>query len=81
MNRHRSLTPQELALKIKSLRKGIGLTVREEAKVLGMAEPTIKKYESGERTPPLDVRQRMSEIFQVPLIELIEWSGEDGKSE
>lgn len=57
--------------KIKQFRKDKGLTQKELATKLGVAEITIRKYESGDREPKLDQLQKIASALDVAVEELI----------
>jgi len=53
--------------KIKELRKNKGLTQSELAKIVGKSTITIRKYESGDITPPIDVLNDIAESLNVQI--------------
>ena len=52
----------DLSCRLKELRKARGLSQKNFAESLGVVPRTYQRYESGERTIPSDVLQRLSEI-------------------
>ena len=55
---------------IKVLRKKNKLTQAKLGKEIGKKEITIRKYESGEITPPTETLQKISEVLNVSIAEL-----------
>jgi SOS-response transcriptional repressor LexA len=71
---------KELGQRIKAARKGIaGLTQEKLAKKLGIAYPTLNKYENGHRTPDADLLAQMATILDCDPGWLL--SGEEGDLE
>ena len=50
---------------IKTIRKKKGLTQKQLAELTGLIEPTIRKYESGQRTPKSDNLIKIAEALGV----------------
>lgn len=48
-----------------------GLTSEELARELGCTKGAISLYENGERTPSAEVLQKLADIFDIPLIQLM----------
>lgn len=57
--------------RIKELRKERGLTQAKVASDLGIAQPTIYKYEKGLRNIPMSVLQKFANYFEMSITELI----------
>ena len=55
----------KFAEKLKSLRDEQGLFQRDLAKNMGLTQPTIAKYESGDREPDLDTLIAFAKYFKV----------------
>lgn len=53
--------------KLRTLRKGKGLTQQDVARRLGTARATISNYEVGRRTPHLSDLRRFAELYGVNL--------------
>lgn len=53
--------------RIKELRKDAGLTQKEFAKIIGITDASISKYENGEMIPKIDKLEKMSDIFGVTV--------------
>src|SRR5690606_13828488 len=53
--------------KIKSLRKGLGLTQVQLANLVGVEQPYIAAWESGQRNPIGENLQTLAEIFKVDV--------------
>ena len=55
----------KFAEKLKSLRDEQGLFQRDLAKNMGLTQPAIAKYESGDREPDLDTLIAFAKYFKV----------------
>lgn len=55
---------------IRKIRLEKGLTQREVSERCGIAEPTIRKYESGKLNPKRETLQRIARALEVPWISL-----------
>lgn len=60
-----------LGTKIKEIRKQKKITQKALADVLGIAEITIRKYESNEREPNLEMLQKIATALEVSLSKLL----------
>lgn len=58
---------EDLGRKLRTLRKGRGLTQRDVADRLGMVRATLSNYEVGRRTPHLSDLRRLAELYGVGL--------------
>lgn len=58
--------------KIKQFRKEKGLTQKELAAKLGVAEITIRKYESGDREPKLDQLEKIASALDIEFLDLMD---------
>ena len=65
--------------RIKEQRKNYGLTQKQLAEKMGVAEITIRQYELGKRIPSLDVLQNIAEAIEVSLRDLIPPNGESNE--
>lgn len=63
---------------IKTIRKNRGLTQEELAIRLSVVRQTVSKWEKGLSVPDADMLQRMAEVLEVPVSELL---GEEQKME
>ena len=63
---------------IKTIRKNKGLTQEELAIRLSVVRQTVSKWEKGLSVPDADMLQRMAEVLEVPVSELL---GEEQKME
>ncbi|ABY93705.1 XRE family transcriptional regulator [Thermoanaerobacter brockii subsp. lactiethylicus] len=54
-----------LGKRIKELRKKKGITQKELASYLGISDRAVGYYESGQRTPPPDILQKIADFFNV----------------
>ena len=59
-----------LGERIRKARKG-NMTQAELAKLIGVHEITVRRWELGERTPNIKDLQRISEVLKVPMDELL----------
>ena len=57
--------------RIKKLRLSKKLTQKQLGEKIGRSTESIKKYESGEITPPWSVVERIAEALNVPFNELV----------
>lgn len=53
--------------KLRACRVQAGLLQREAAKALGVSEASLISYEKGDRSPDMDLGQRMSELYGIPM--------------
>lgn len=60
-----------IGINIKVHRKKIGITQEQLGKIVGVGKSNISMYESGDRIPPLDIVEKMSELFGVGLDDLM----------
>ena|GEM_PF-5236964 len=58
--------------KIRSIRSERKLTQKELAKLSGLSEITIRKYEADERTPKKEQLQHLAEALNVPINSLLD---------
>lgn len=58
---------EDIGRKLKTLRKGKGLTQLDVANRLGLVRATISNYEVGRRTPHLSELKRFAELYGVGL--------------
>ncbi|NNG67209.1 helix-turn-helix domain-containing protein [Caldanaerobacter subterraneus] len=56
-----------LGERIKELRKKKGVTQKELALYLGVSDRAVGYYESGQRTPPPDILQKIADFFHVSV--------------
>lgn len=57
--------------RIKQARKEAGLTQKKLAEKIGIAETTIRRYESNERQPRIEQLYKISETIGVPINSLV----------
>ena len=57
---------------VRALRRGRDVTQAQLAKVLGCAESTICRWESGKRALPLDALAEIAKAFKVPVTYFLE---------
>lgn len=62
---------KRIGLKIKENRKKLKLTQKELGEKIGKTESSIQKYEKGLTQIPNDVLEKLSEVFQISMYELI----------
>lgn len=55
---------------LKACRVQAGLTQLEASKVLKISEKTLINYETGKSAPNMDVAQRLSELYLIPMGEM-----------
>jgi len=56
---------------IKSARKSCGLTQKVLAEKLGVAEITVRQYESNKRKPSLETLHNIAHIFDIPFADFL----------
>lgn len=59
------------AFKLKQLRKKKKLTIMNLGKIIGVSKASIIKWEHGEYIPTVDHLVSLSELYNVPIDELI----------
>ena len=57
---------------IRRNRKSKGLTQAQFAELLDMSEMTIRRWESGDRSPRMEELQKISQVLGVPINELLD---------
>lgn len=57
--------------RLKSLRKERNITQTQLADAVGIAQPTIYKYEKGIRKIPMNVLEKFANYFEISVTELI----------
>ena len=53
--------------KLRACRAQAGFTQSEVAKLLGVSEVTLVSYETGKSSPNMEMGQKMSELYGIPL--------------
>lgn len=72
MNIGESLKQKQIGEKIKLIRKDKKITQKQLGELIGKKEITVRKYESGEINPNIEILKKISIVLDVPLIELID---------
>ncbi|MBM6821886.1 helix-turn-helix domain-containing protein [Fusobacterium mortiferum] len=62
---------EKIGLKIKENRKRLKLTQKSLGEKIGKTESSIQKYEKGLTQIPNDVLEKLADVFQIPIFELI----------
>ena len=57
---------------IRRNRKAKGLTQAQFAELLNMSEMTIRRWESGDRSPRMEELEKISSVLDVPINELLD---------
>lgn len=65
----------EMKWRLAACRVQAGYTQKEVAKLVGVVEQTIIRWEQGASAPNMEQAQRLSEIYQIPLA-YMDWSRE-----
>lgn len=60
--------------RIKEIRLEKGLTQREVSARCHIAEPTIRKYESGRLNPKFETMEKIAAALEVPVTQLMGWN-------
>lgn len=63
--------------KLKELRKGKGISLKELGTVVGVAESTMSLYENGKRQPDYETLLKLAEYFGVTVDYLLRGSEEE----
>lgn len=63
--------------KLKELRKGKGISLKELGAVVGVAESTMSLYENGKRQPDYETLLKLAEYFGVTVDYLLRGSEEE----
>lgn len=53
-------------ISLTAARVNAGLTQKEAAQAIGIAQSTLKRYEAGKGKPRVDVMERISETYHYP---------------
>lgn len=64
----------DLGERIQKARKSKGLTQKQLAEKLEIAEITVRKYESNKREPKIEIMKKIAEALGVSVAELIGWN-------
>jgi DNA-binding XRE family transcriptional regulator len=67
----RTITKEQSGSKLQSFRISSGYTRKQIADIIGISEPTLKAYESGERMLRLDVAYQLAQIYGTTIDHLI----------
>lgn len=62
---------KKIGLKIKENRKKLKLTQKELGEKIGKTESSIQKYEKGLTQIPNDVLEKLADVFQMSVFELL----------
>lgn len=58
---------EEISKKLREYRAGLNATQREMAEKIGISSASLSAYESGSKTPPLDIAIRIADTLNVSL--------------
>ena len=61
-----------LGATIKQLREGNGFTQEQLAEYLGIGRVTLTHYETGTRTPPLSLLEKLATLYGLELADLLD---------
>lgn len=62
---------EEIALRIRTMRKSRGMTHEDLAKLIGQSASSISMYENGRREPNFETLESIADVFNVPLVSLM----------
>lgn len=62
---------EDIAVRIRTMRKSRGLTHEELAKMIGQSASSISMYENGRREPNFETLESIADVFNVPLVSLM----------
>lgn len=65
------MTPRQLGMQLKALRKAKGLTRYALAKRAGVSQVYVRKLEEGRSDPTIGMLQRLAKALGVPVTELL----------
>ena len=63
--------PEAVAKRLKDLRKKLGATQEQIAKLIGVTKQTVSNYETGQSTPPNKILDKLSMLYGVPLHQIL----------
>lgn len=70
----------EFAKRLKKLRVESGFTQLEAARLLGFSNTALSQYESGKRTPGMNVLSALADVYHVPVSYLLSEKDEDSSA-
>jgi len=62
---------EEVAQRLRTMRKSRGYTQRDLAKLMGVSPSSISMYETGERGPDFETLESFADVFNVSLSDII----------
>ena len=62
---------EDIAVRIRTMRRSRGLTHEELAKMIGQSASSISMYENGRREPNFETLESIADVFNVPLVSLM----------
>lgn len=63
---------EEIGLRIRTMRKSRDMTQDDLARAIGQSPSSITMYETGRREPDFETLEALADVFNVPLIALVE---------
>ena len=58
-------------IRLKERREALGMTQRQVADAVGIAESAYQRYEYGDRTPPMETLIALADLYDISLDELV----------
>ena len=62
---------EEIALRIRTMRKSRGMTHEDLARAIGQSASSISMYENARREPDFETLEAIADVFNVPLSSLL----------
>jgi transcriptional regulator with XRE-family HTH domain len=66
-----SYQPNPIAHNIRLFRERLGFSQQQVAVFLGLSRALVSYYENGEREPSLEVLEKLADLFQIELYDLV----------
>ena len=64
-----------LGLRIKTMRKSRKMTQADLALAINQSQSSITMYETGRREPDFETLEALADVFNIPLVSLVDFSG------
>lgn len=64
-----------VGLRIRTMRLSRGMTQADLAKAIGQSQSSITMYETGRREPDFETLEALADVFNVPMVSLVDGDG------